>query len=85
MYATSYGPNGTTIDAESPIECSYVKQIRNLITTVSSYTGQQQVNVVGHSLGAAVARKVNWIFIASKSHSTFRPLWEETVLTPERT
>ncbi|KAI6183792.1 Lipase domain containing protein [Aphelenchoides bicaudatus] len=57
LYATSYGPDKASIDATSAIKCDYVKQIRQLITAVTAYTGKPTVHVVAYSVGAAVARK----------------------------
>ncbi|KAI6228555.1 LIPaSe related [Aphelenchoides besseyi] len=52
IYATSYGPNGTKIDATGAVNCTYIKQLRLLVQAVSSYT-QKNVVIIGYSLVTA--------------------------------
>ncbi|KAI6240111.1 hypothetical protein M3Y99_00496700 [Aphelenchoides fujianensis] len=56
VFATTWGPNGTTMSQNQVLHCDYVKQIRNLIVAVQNYTGRY-VLVGAQSLGSAVSRK----------------------------
>ncbi|KAI6238580.1 hypothetical protein M3Y99_00681900 [Aphelenchoides fujianensis] len=56
VFATSWGPNGTTMSQKETLHCDYVKQVRRLIVAVHLYT-QRRVIVGAQSLGSAVSRK----------------------------
>ncbi|KAI6174686.1 LIPaSe related [Aphelenchoides bicaudatus] len=56
IYATTYGPYGSPTNYSCSLECGYVKQIRQLIIAVSTYT-QSKVHVIANSLGGPITRK----------------------------
>jgi triacylglycerol lipase len=57
VYATSYGPSSKNVDYSSTLECSYIKQIRQLIVAVNAYTIGKRVSVIAYSTGVPHARK----------------------------
>ncbi|KAE9555550.1 hypothetical protein FO519_001221 [Halicephalobus sp. NKZ332] len=56
LYGTTYGDGGITPMFFKAMECNDVKQIRNFIEAVSSYTNST-VNIIAYSMGVAISRK----------------------------
>ncbi|CAJ0583877.1 unnamed protein product, partial [Mesorhabditis spiculigera] len=55
IYGTTWGdPDTLLIDVV--IHCEYIKQVRNLIQLVHSYT-DRKVDVIGYSMGSVISRK----------------------------
>uniref|UniRef100_A0A1I7SE01 Lipase domain-containing protein n=1 Tax=Bursaphelenchus xylophilus TaxID=6326 RepID=A0A1I7SE01_BURXY len=58
LYATTYGTNVTLENHLSDeLHCHYVKGLRWMLEAVASYTQHRQVDVIGFSFGAGLARK----------------------------
>jgi pimeloyl-ACP methyl ester carboxylesterase len=58
LYATTWGPADATLASEQYHSKAYVLQERQFLEAVLAYTGASQVDVIAHSMGVTLARKV---------------------------
>lgn len=58
LYATTWGPADPSDAAEQSHSSPYLKRLRAFIEAVLDYTGAEHIDVIAHSMGVTLARKV---------------------------
>jgi pimeloyl-ACP methyl ester carboxylesterase len=58
LYTTTWGPGSMALAALNNHKKEYVLQMRNFVEAVLAYTGASQVNIIGHSMGVTLGRKI---------------------------
>ncbi|CCG28184.1 Lipase [Caenorhabditis elegans] len=58
LYGTSWGNTNTTAAVERDHDCVTVFRLRKFVEAVMDYTGAKQINIISHSMGVTLARKV---------------------------
>uniref|UniRef100_A0A8R1HK75 Lipase n=1 Tax=Caenorhabditis japonica TaxID=281687 RepID=A0A8R1HK75_CAEJA len=58
LYGTSWGNTNTTAAVERDHDCATVTRLRKFTEAVMEYTGAKQINIISHSMGVTLARKV---------------------------
>lgn len=58
LYATTWGPADPGYAAEQSHSSPYLKRLRAFIEAVLDYTGAERVDIITHSMGVTLARKI---------------------------
>lgn len=58
MYVTTWGPGNAAVLETIYHSKAYVLYMRAFVEAVLAYTGASQVNIISHSLGVAISRKI---------------------------
>lgn len=58
MYTTTWGPANANLASQNYHAKKYVTQMRAFVEAVLAYTGAAQVNIIGHSMGVSIGRKI---------------------------
>lgn len=58
LYTTTWGPANPNAANQNNHAKKYVLQMRAFLEAVIAYTGAKQVNVIGHSMGVTIGRKI---------------------------
>ena len=58
MYTTTWGPANPNLAVQNYHSKEYVTRMRAFVEAVIAYTGAKQVNIISHSMGVTIARKV---------------------------
>jgi triacylglycerol esterase/lipase EstA (alpha/beta hydrolase family) len=58
LYTTTWGPANSSIAYQNNHAKKYVQRMRAFVESVLAYTNASQVNVIGHSMGVSIGRKV---------------------------
>ena len=58
LYATTWGPADSRYAAEQSHSSIYLKRLRAFIMAVLDYTGAERIDLIAHSMGVTLARKI---------------------------
>jgi triacylglycerol lipase len=58
MYTTTWGPADPNKASNNTHNKDYIMRIRAFVEAVIKYTGVPKVNIIGHSMGVTIGRKV---------------------------
>jgi len=58
LYITTWGPANPNLASQQAHTCKYVTTLRKFVEAVIAYTGAKKINVIAHSMGVTLARKV---------------------------
>lgn len=58
MYTTTWGPANANMASQNYHAKKYVTQMRAFVEAVLAYTGASHVNIIGHSMGVSIGRKI---------------------------
>lgn len=58
MYTTTWGPANPNQASNNSHIKEYVLRLRAFVEAVIKYTGAPKVNIIGHSMGVTLGRKV---------------------------
>lgn len=58
LYTTTWGPANPNAASNNYHSKEYVTRLRAFVEAVIAYTGAQKVNIIGHSMGVTLGRKV---------------------------
>lgn len=58
MYTTTWGPADPNQASNNYHSKEYVTRMRAFVEAVIAYTGAKQVNIIGHSMGVTIGRKI---------------------------
>ncbi|CAI5448221.1 unnamed protein product [Caenorhabditis angaria] len=77
LYATSWGNTNTTAAVFRFHDCRTVIRLRKFVEAVFDYTGAREINIISHSMGVTLARKViqgGWIQDENESCNIGKPM-----------
>ncbi|EGT40073.1 hypothetical protein CAEBREN_29500 [Caenorhabditis brenneri] len=57
LFATTWGRGVEQMNLNVALSCGHVRHIRRFIQAVLKYTGAQQIDIIGYSMGSPLARK----------------------------
>jgi pimeloyl-ACP methyl ester carboxylesterase len=58
LYTTTWGPGSMALAALNNHKKEYILQMRAFVEAVLQYTGKDRVNIIGHSMGVTIGRKI---------------------------
>ncbi|CAJ0563929.1 unnamed protein product, partial [Mesorhabditis spiculigera] len=58
LYGLTYGARNISLAADTKMSCEWIKGHREFVLYVLDYTAAPKVNIIGHSMGATIARSL---------------------------